>query len=250
MKKAKRAFGLVLSIGLLACIAAPAWAAEEPPGTISVSGEAVVKVAPDEVIITFGVETYHENLKTAKQENDARVERVIQLCARYGIESKYVQTDFISIEPHYHDGYWREVIEGYFVRKNIVVTLRDLTAFDRFLTEILQAGVNYVHGIEFRTTDLREFRDQARALAVNAAKEKAAAMAGELGMEIGDPQSIREEGLSWWSGYGSSWWGYRYGGLSQNVVQNAGDMPSEALGATAPGQIAIRAQVSVTFYLN
>jgi uncharacterized protein YggE len=241
---------LILIVALLAGIPAPAMAADGSPGTISVSGEAVVKVAPDEVVITLGVESFDEDLNRAKQDNDARVERVIRLCERFGIESKHVQTDFISIEPHYQDGYWREVIEGYFVRKNIVITLRDLTAFDQLLTEVLGAGANYVHGIEFRTTDLRKYRDQARTLAVNAAKEKAAAIADELGLELGNPQSIREEGVNWWSGYGASWWGSRYGGVSQNVVQNAGEMPSEPYGATAPGQIGIRAQVSITFYLE
>jgi uncharacterized protein YggE len=250
MNKTNWAVLLVLSIGLLACSAVPAWAADEAPGTISVSGEAVLKVAPDEVLITLGVETYHKYLNAAKQDNDARVQRAIQLCERFGIESKYIQTDFISIEPHYRDGYWREVIEGYYVRKSIVVTLRDLTVFDRFLTEVLDEGVNYVHGIEFRTIELRDYRDQARALAVNAAKEKAMAMAGELGLGVGNPQSIREEGISWWSGYGSSWWGYRNGSLSQNVVQNMGDLPVELSGAIAPGQIAIRALVSITFYLK
>jgi hypothetical protein len=42
-----------------------------------------------------------------------------------------------------------------------------------------------VQGIQFRTSELREFRDQARALATGAAREKAEAMAAELGMEIG-----------------------------------------------------------------
>lgn len=250
MRQVIRLLTTIMSICFFMGQAIPAGAAGDPPGTISVSGEAVVKVAPDEVVITLGVESYHARLSAAKRENDARVERVLRLAQGFDIEPKHIQTDFISIEPHYHDGLWREKMEGYFVRKSIVVTLRDLSQFDRFLTEVIDQGVNYIHGIEFRTTELRDFRDQARALAVRAAREKAEAMAGELGIMIGDPQSIREESIGWWSGYGASWWGYRGGGLSQNVLQNLGEGPGELTGTIAPGQIAIRGRVSVTFYLQ
>lgn len=250
MDSAKRLMGIILLAYLLLGQSVPAFAADELPGTISVTGDAVVKVAPDEVVVTLGVESYDNRLSAAKQENDARVKRVIRLAESFDIEPKHIQTDFISIEPHYHDGYWREKIEGYFVRKSIVVIIEDLSQFDRFLTEVIDQGANYIHGIEFRTTELRDFRDQARSLAVRAAKEKAEAMASELGIGVGDPQSIREESIGWWSGYGRSWWGYRSGSLSQNVVQHLGGDPDELTDAIAPGQIAIRARVSVTFYLE
>ncbi len=46
-----------------------------------------------------------------------------------------------------------------------MVTLKDITQFDDLLTELVAANVNYIHGIQFRTTELRQYRDQARALA-------------------------------------------------------------------------------------
>jgi len=68
----------------------------------------------------------------------------------------------MNIAPRYKD-YWRkDEFIGYFVRKNISITLKDVSKFEQLLSNVLQAGVNYVHGIDFRTTELRKHRDEAR----------------------------------------------------------------------------------------
>ena len=43
-----------------------------PPPQISVSGSAEVKVAPDEIHLSVGVETRHEAVEEAKRQNDVR----------------------------------------------------------------------------------------------------------------------------------------------------------------------------------
>jgi uncharacterized protein YggE len=206
---------------------------------------------PDEVILTLGVETWDKDLDVAKGQNDAIVARVLALAADYGIEPEYVQTDYVSIEPRYRNGYYEERdFVGYFVHKTIAITLRDLAQFEDVLGGALDSGVNYVHGIEFRTTELREHKDEARSLAIQAAREKAEALAGELGQRIGEPHLIQEEQSGWWSPY-NSWWGARWGttGMSQNVIQELGGSATLA-GSVAPGQISVNARVSVTFELT
>lgn len=218
-------------------------------GRITVSGNAQVRVVPDEVVLTVGVETVDPIMNLAKGDNDTIVERVLTLINDYGVTEKAVQTDFINIEPRYDTYYERKNFLGYFVRRNISITLQDLSQFEGLLSALLEAGVTHVHGIDFRSTELRQHKDQARALAVQAAKEKAVAMASELDQEIGRPIQIREERSDWHAWY-SSWWGGSWGGgISQNVVQNVGSGEPYIDGALAPGQIAINAQVSVTFEL-
>ena len=221
----------------------------DQPGTISVSGEAVVKVIPDEVILTLGVETWHRELSVAKRKNDERIGDVLKLAQRYGVERREIQTDFISIEPRYQDPYNRGVIEGFFVRKTVNVTLRDISQFDPLLSAVTEAGVTHVHGIQFRTTELRKHRDQARALALQAANEKAADMAAVLDTRIGAPRSVHEDHVGWYSWYGYGWWGSNYGFASQNVVQTVGGPSMEIDSTLAAGQISVSARVSVTFEL-
>jgi uncharacterized protein YggE len=249
-----KAICLVLA-GLVLVLALAAWTEGQPESQehrlVTVTGDAEVRVVPDEVIITLGVETWNKDLDVAKEENDAIVARVLTLAEKYGIAPEHVQTDYVSIEPRYRNGYYEASdFIGYFVHKTVVVTLRDLAKFENLLADALSAGVNYVHGIQFRTTELRKHRDEARALAIQAAREKAQSLAQELSQSVGDPTLIEEVQSGWWSGY-NAWWGSRWGGaMSQNVIQEmeAGAYTGE--GSVAPGQISVNARVSVTFELT
>jgi len=245
---------LIGAVALVVVFSASAWASSqqtsEAPRLITVTGDAEVRVVPDEVILTLGVETWDKNMAKAKRQNDEIVQDVLKLAAESGIAPEHVQTDYVSIEPRWHNGYYeaRDFI-GYFVRKTIVITLRDLTKFEDLLTEALSAGVNHVQGIEFRTTELRKHKDEARALAINAAQEKAEALAGELGQSLGQPHAIQEVQSGWWSPY-SSWWGHWGGGMAQNVVQEIGGGTLSGEGSVAPGQISVNAKVTVTFEMT
>jgi len=225
-------------------------AAGPEPRTVTANGEAEVKVVPDEVVLTLGVETSDKDLTAAKAENDRRIKEVIAAAQGAGVASKDIQTDYIHIEPRYHDSYEHKDFIGYFVQKTAVVTLRNVNKFEDLLSAVLKAGANYVHGIDFRTSELRKHRDQARSLAIKAAREKAEALAGELGQKVGKPRSIQEGYAGWWSSYGG-WWGRGYGNAaSQNVIQQAPGGGSDTEGALAPGTISVKASVSVTFELE
>lgn len=245
----------VVSLALVLILALTAWT-DSPPASdqlrvITVSGDAEVRVVPDEVILTLGVQTWDKDLDAAKRQNDQIVVKVLALAEESRIAAQHVQTDFVSIEPRYRNGYYEESdFIGYFVHKTVVITLRELDKFEDLLARALKAGVNYVHGIEFRTTELRQHRDQARALAIQAAREKAEALAGELGQTVGEPHLIEEVQSGWVSGY-NRWWGSRWGsGMAQNVVQELSGGDLAAGGTLAPGQISVQARVSVTFALE
>jgi uncharacterized protein len=224
---------------------------EATPNTISVTGNAEVRVVPDEVILILGIETVDKDLMVAKNQNDERVRKLFLLSNKLEIKPEHVQTDFIDIEPRYRDGYLQTDFVGFFVRKTVVITLKDTSKFEDLLTGALQSGANYVHGVEFRTTELRKHRDQARALAIQAAKEKASDLAKELGRTVVKPLTIREDQIGWWSSY-RSWWGSRYSGaMAQNVVQSAGSSSAPSGdSAVALGQITVNASVFVTFALD
>jgi len=233
------AFILVLAFSL--CV----WAADQPePRLITVAGDAEVKVVPDEVILTFGVQTMEKDLEEAKNENDARTKKILALAEKYNIEPKHIQTDHINIEPRYRHRYEQRDFVGYSVRKTIVFTLKDTSKFEDLLSSVLEAGANYVYGVRFRTTELRKYRDQARALAIKAAQAKARDLAKELGQTIGKPHMIHEERADWWY---NSWWGGR---RAQNVIQNIGGAAAESESSIALGQVSVNAKVTVSFELE
>ncbi len=216
------------------------------PRTVTVSGEAEVKVVPDEVILTLGVETWGKDVGAAKEENDKIVQRILALATKHGIEPQHIQTNYISVEPRYYDQYEKSKFIGFIVRKTIVVTLRNISKFEDFLTSVLEAGANYVHGVEFRTTELRKYRDEARALAIKAAQEKAIALAGELGQKVGEPLMIRED--KWWAWHNGGW-GARWSTSSQ-VSQSVREGFLSTESTVALGQISVGAKVTIEFELK
>jgi uncharacterized protein YggE len=218
---------------------------------VTVTGNAEVKVVPDEVVVTLGVETRDAKLDVAKSQNDAIVQRVLPLLQGYGIDSEHIQTEYIGISPIYdysQSGGGR--LTGYTANKTIVVTLKDLSRFEQLLSGVLGAGANYVYDVQFKTTESRKYRDQARELAVQAAQEKATALAGKLGQGLGAPVTIVEEKSEEHSWYGYGWWSRYGGGMTANVVTEVGSSDLESGTTVAPGQITVSAQVTVTFELK
>ena len=159
--------GFALVTAVLAAGAAQAHDVNMPARqrTLSVSGQAAVQVVPDEVELVVGVETDDKELERAKADNDRRLEAALGATRRHGVAPEKVATDYLNVEPRWDTRDDERVFLGYWVRKNLTLTLRDLSQFDALLSELLTAGVTHVHDIEFRTTELRKHRDEARRLA-------------------------------------------------------------------------------------
>ena len=236
-------------LALLLLALSPAAAIGQTGRTITVNGQAEIRVAPNEVLISVGVQTDDLDIARARAANDARVKAIVAAATGAGVAAEHVRTDFLDIQPRYRDEYERRTFLGYFARRSLSITLRDVSRFEALLSAVLTAGANYLHGVEFRTTELRKHRDAARANAITAAREKAADMAAGLNAAVGSAINVQEGHSGWWSAYGTAWGGRGGGAAFQNVVQerSAGG-PSE--GTLVPGQISVSATVTVTFELR
>jgi len=247
---------ITLFLALMLAALSPAVAQTTPP-QISLSGTAEVKVAPDEIMLNVAVETRGATLEPARLENDQKIAAVLAFLKQSKIKDGDVQVDFINVQPEYDysssssESHVKPV--AYIVRKNLEIRLIDVAGFQDILTGLLTKGVNYVNGIDFRTTQLRKYRDQARAMAIRAAKEKAMALTSELGAKLGKVTSINAND---YSGYYGNYWGMNRGFNSfNNVAQNqAPANPGAASDAAedtfAVGQISVSATVNVSFQIE
>ncbi len=245
-----RTHGVVVIVALIFLGLAsgmPCQAADQ--SLITVTGEAEVRVNADEVIISLGVETSDKKIENAKKKNDQIVKRLIASIKKDGVPANYITTNFMHIQPRYKYGYFQQGFIGYFVRKTVVVTLKEISRFEKVLSDSIEAGANYVHGIQFRTTELRKHRDRARQLALEAAREKAQDMASALNQKVGKPYSIKETPTWWLSSY-QAYWGASRSRATQNVIQTAAAPSVTSEGALSAGQIAVRAKVTVSFELE
>lgn len=238
---------LLLTIVLLFSICTLAQNAPDRP-LITVSGQAEVNVTPDLAVFTLRVVTLDKDLGKAKAANDESVKKTLALAKSYGIAPADMQTNYISVDTQYSNDENDKkppIFLGYEVTKKIVLTLRDMNRIESLLADVVKAGVNRVDDIDFRTTQIRKYKDQARAMAIKAAREKAVALTGEIGQNIGKAFTITEEGVG---NYGSSASSNNY--ISQNRSTSVGGDYSDSEGTIAIGQISITARVVVSFELK
>jgi len=223
------------------------WARVEEPKEqhrITVNGEAVVYAKPDKVMLHFGIETWDNSIMAAKQKNNDIMKKAVAAVKECGVPQKEIQTDYLSVEPRYKTDYQKKNFLGYFVTNTMAVTVTDPGKLEELVEKLLEAGIENIEGIDFQVTAFKQFREQARELALKAAKEKAEKMAAVLGRAIGAATQI-SEGYGGWSG----WQGSRQA-MSQNVIQEVPDRGDEAPGTIALGKISIRANVTVVFELK
>jgi uncharacterized protein len=224
------------------------------PPTINVNGSAEISVQPDQVVFSLEVKKRNKILETAKGEADAALAKIIELTKKYGIKSENVRTDYISVEMRYQsirdpkarvfdedgDEIGTRVFLGYEVSTTVIVKLLDLTKFERFFAEALQTGVSEIASIKFETGSLIEYKAKAREMAMKAAYQKAAAMAGAINQTIGKAILVSEGTVSNPA--------YSNNSLSANITSGPVNV-SEPIATFAPGAITVNAQVSITFLL-
>jgi uncharacterized protein len=208
------------------------------PRLISVTGTAEMNVPPDEVILTVAVQSRDHDLTIAKSQHDSRAKKVLAAARDAGIEPKYIQTSSLHMNPAYSDERVPRFL-AYEVAQTIQLTLKDVSKYDSLATRLIAGGVNSIQGVDFRVADSRKYKDDTRLMAIRAAKEKATAMAAELGQNIGKPWEIIEETESNLYQY------YQNSRVVGGIVAPPTNEPT-----VAPGQIAIRSSVKVSFQLE
>ena len=218
--------------------------------TISVTGTAVINVAPDRALIQLGVQSNGSSPKQVEQVNATTIQAVINAIEDLGVPSKDIATDRYIIEPVY-DSYESLYIKGYRIHNLIAITLRDVEKVSKIIIAALESGANQVVNVEFYTSELRHYRDEARSLAMKAAMEKAQDLVQVAGAEVGCVTSIHENS---WSAYNGWWYGQNRDLWTQNVIQNispeSGNFSSNQEGPLELGQIAVRAEINATFSLE
>ena len=148
---------------------------------INVSGSALINVTPDRALIQLGVQSNGVTVDAVQSANDQAMQKVISAVKSQGIEAKDIATDLYLIEPVY-ENYDSLYIKGYRINNSLAITVRDIRKTSDIIAASLKAGANQVTNVSFYTGELRKYRDQARELAMTAAKEKAQALAAASGV--------------------------------------------------------------------
>jgi uncharacterized protein len=78
----------------------------------------------------------------------------------------------------------------YQVDNTLYVTVRDLQALPKILSEVVKSGANQIYGISFDVLDKTKAISEARKMAIDDAKANAAEIASAAGVELGKLISV------------------------------------------------------------
>lgn len=123
--------------------------------TISVSGTATTSAKPDQLNISFGVETQEKTAKEALDSNSIQMNDVISAIKQAGISESEISTSSFNIYPVYESyedkqtGRWTQEIVGYGVSNIVNVQTSKLDSAASIIDNSVNAGVNRVDNVYF-----------------------------------------------------------------------------------------------------
>ena len=154
---------------------------------VTASGE--VSRVPDIVRITAGVSTRAPTAAEALRQNAARMTRVRAALTRAGIAERDVQTQSLALspvtrQPNRADDEVDQDIVGYVAANDIVIRFRQVSGAGQILDALVAEGVNQIRGPMLSFDNVEGARDEARSLAIAAARARATLYAQALGMRV------------------------------------------------------------------
>jgi uncharacterized protein len=173
---------------------------------VSTSGTATVKVTPDKVSVTVGVETRGETAEEAAAANAELMNKVIAALKDLGIADDQISTNWYSVYPVYE---WKSPpcieiypqppecapkneISGYAASNSVTVTLDASENVSEVIDAAVEAGATNVNGAYFFVSNARqeEIRESLIADAIANARSRADKAADAVNMDITGVKSI------------------------------------------------------------
>ena len=199
--------------------------AQDSTPTISVVGEASIKLPADEIVIFASIESRAKTAAEACQDNRDKSKKLIEFLRAKSIEERHVVANLVSIDEIVPEesskggkGYQSETNEnpfgnsanaieidaslgrrpraiGFVARRSFAIVVKDLAAFEDIYQGIVDLGVNQVDNVEYRSTKASGAPEKLRLEAVRDATKKAKQMAEELGATLASIKTISNDTL-------------------------------------------------------
>ncbi|EKE84299.1 SIMPL domain-containing protein [Idiomarina xiamenensis] len=201
--------------------------------SVTVSGQATHYAVPDQMSLTLWVEERGQKLSSLKTQVDQASEKVLRDLLERDIDKKDIQSYQLQVYPQYERNDNGETQQkGFVVQRQIRVTLRDTSHYDKIVDMALAQGVTRVANMQYEISNADAIYQQALTDAYAQAQQKAKLIAERAGLSLGHAINIREQSMP------------RYG-----VMMMAAERVSKS-DVSLPGQQSVEAQIEVTFTLQ
>lgn len=179
-------------VGLLAACqgTAPVSSYQQIP-MINASGTGRVYLVPDIAYVYVGVRSQAEDVADALSQNNAQATAIASTLMEKGVAAEDIQTTAFNVYPQQQyspEGMPMETV--YVVENTVFIKVRDLQSLGTLLDAVVRAGANTINGISFDVEDREAAEQEARRLAIEDAKAKAAELATLSEVELGQLYSV------------------------------------------------------------
>lgn len=232
MRSATRlALGAMMAAALLPAGRAAAQTASGPPVVVT-SGESVVKRAPDRAWVTVAAESRAKTPQDAQKQNAAAMTAVLDKLKALGIPAESIQTTGYDLQPEFDYVSGKQVLRGYVARNAAEVRVDNLPRVGEVIDAAVASGATTVRGVRFDLKDRSGAEREALKLAVADARERAAAAAAGAGLTVDRIVRIEEERARIVE--------------PRPMMAMRAEMAQDAVTPVAPGELEIRASVTLT----
>lgn len=152
--------------------------------SFQVTGQGKTSIKPDNATVRAGVSASGETAKAAQDKMNVNINKVIEAVKALGIAESDIKTDNYNVNPTYDytsDG----KITGYSSNTNIEIKVKDINIVNKVVDTATVNGANIVGGAQFSNTDKTQAENDARAMAITDAKNKAQQIAKTGGFSLG-----------------------------------------------------------------
>jgi uncharacterized protein len=167
---------------------------ENMVNSISVNGRGEEVMIPDIATFSFTVTETGKTVADAQEKATTKINATLKAVRDGGVEDKDIKTLSYQINPRYEYQNFpcsayscpptKSTLTGYEVRQTIEVKIRDLEKAGDLFTTIGSNGVQDINGLNFTIDDIESVKAKAREKAIADARQKAEAIAKQLGVRL------------------------------------------------------------------
>ncbi|WP_137166946.1 SIMPL domain-containing protein [Salinimonas lutimaris] len=204
-----------------------------PVPQIHVSGTGSAVIVPDTFSVTFILEQKGESLTKMNTRMQQDMRQLSDFLLEQGVAERHIQSMQIQLNPWYQSTSQGREEKGFVLSREVTVVHGNLNQYDALIDGALKRGVTRISHFELTAADQDKAYQQALINAVSDAKSRASLLARELGVTVGQVQSLSEGNRG-----------------AVRMESRAKMMMADSATGAMPGQQYIKASVSVTFALQ
>jgi uncharacterized protein len=226
----------MMSLAVMCTWLALPLAAEEPQPpvpSITTTGEAVVRRAPDQAFVTIAVETRARSPRDAQRQNAEGMTAVQQRLSAAGVPKDVIRTIGYSIQQEFDFANGRRTPREYVARNGLEIRVDAVERTGDVLDVVVQAGATNVSSVRFDVKDRAAVEREALRLAVVDARARADALAQGAGRTVDRVLRIDDARQS-------------VAPMMMQMEMRARAVPGDVATPLEAGTIDIRAQVALT----